>query len=649
MLQKSRTLLQDYDQAVQYEWLDTNGLGGWSSSTIIGCHTRRYHGLLVAATMPPVERISLVSRLDETILAGEAMFELGTCDYGSVIHPNGYQYLYLFTRGLFPEWEYEAGGIRLKKTLAMLHGENTTLIKYQVLKAPGPFTLQLLPMLSGRDCHGLTRQNNEINGETEYAGGIFKTKLYEGTPAIFMQTPGAGFHPQPAWYLHFQYAGEKSRGLDFLEDLFTPGTFSIDLQEGDEWGILLSTENPSGRDSLQLLDLEAKRRQHLLHQPFNGFTLHLLTLAADQFIVQRGRDDRTIIAGYHWFTDWGRDTMISLPGLVLHAGRYNDARKILAAFASSVNMGMLPNRFADRTGEPLYNHADGTLWFFQAVYKFLQATSDRHFVLDEILPALKEIVDWHFKGTRYHIYVAEDGLLHAGEPGQQLTWMDAKIADWVVTPRMGKPVELQALWYNALKIFAELLALNGQTQDAATVEISAEKAKDSFAALFWNEQGNCLYDVIDEWGRPDDRVRPNQLFAISLPFPLLEGTRAKKVLDTVTLKLYTVVGLRSLAPDDAGYAPRYEGNQYQRDLAYHQGTVWSWLLGPYVDAIMRVEDAAWKAQEVITRFRHHLGEGGIGTVSEIFDAEPPHHPRGCIAQAWGVAEILRVIREYGLY
>jgi predicted glycogen debranching enzyme len=373
-----------------------------------------------------------------------------------------------------------------------------------------------------------------------------------------------------------------------------------------------------------------------------------LTLAADQFIVKRGEDLKTVIAGYHWFTDWGRDTMISLPGLCLGTARYDDAKKIIGAFAENVSQGMLPNRFRDNSEAPEYNNVDGTLWYFVAIYKYWQHTKDTGFVMNEILPVLKDIIDWHFRGTRYNIHVDEDGLLYAGEKGQQLTWMDARIGDWVVTPRMGKAVEIQALWYNALNIFSKLLELNGQDADAARVCISVNKAKKSFLEKFWFQEGNYLYDVIDENGNPDASLRPNQLLAISLPFPLIEGDKAGSVLKVVGEKLYTPVGLRSLSQDDHCYIPVYGGDALKRDSCYHQGTVWSWLLGPYVDALMKVTGEKSAVQKVIRDFQYHLNEACLGSVSEIFDANAPHYPRGCVAQAWGVAEILRVINEYGL-
>ena len=641
--------LQNVKEAVQHEWLETNGLGGWSGSSINGCNTRRYHGLLVAATVPPAERMNLVAKLDETIITDNDRFELGTNNYGGVIHPQGYQYQTAFSKGLFPEFVYEAGGVKLKKTIAMVYGENTVVVIYRVVYAGQPFILELLPLLSVRGYHSLMHANDAINRDALFNNHIFKTKAYEGTPDIFIKVPGAVYQAQPNWFYNFNYSAEQYRGLDYTEDLFSHGKFSVSLKEGDSLGIILSTGDPSDKDAHELLLREESRKKALLDgEAFNSSTKQLLTLAADQFIVRRGENLKTVIAGYHWFTDWGRDTMISLPGLTLATGRYEDAKKIIAAFAQSVSMGMLPNRFQDNGEAPEYNNVDGTLWYFIAIHKYLQATNDTAFVMNDILPVLKDIIDCHFRGTRYNIHVDDDGLLYAGEKGQQLTWMDARIGDWVVTPRMGKPVEIQALWYNVLKIFADLLRLNNQFEDAGLVEISAEKAKYHFTEKFWHEEGNYLYDNIDENGVPNTELRPNQLFAISLPFSLINGAQAEAVLQVVEEQLYTPVGLRSLSANDARYIPVYGGDAWHRDSSYHEGTVWSWLLGPYIDTLIKVNGSADKAQEVINRFVYHLNEACIGSVSEIFDGDAPHHPRGCVAQAWGVAELLRVIKEHNL-
>ena len=649
MLTKDRLVFQDFANASQHEWLETNGLGGWASSSISCANTRRYHGLLVAAILPPAERMVLLSKLDETIIVKDERIELSSNLYlEKIVSPDGYKHLNSFTKELFPEWIYEAAEIRLKKTIGMIHGENTVVIIYNVEKADSPFTLELLPFVAARGYHSLNDEGPHMHWDANFADGIFHNQP-DGKTDLFIQVPGSSYAHTPRWFNHFQYSVEQYRGLDFTEDLFNHGIFSIELKQDDSIGIIISTEDPTGRSAHDLLSKESLRRQLLLNDQPDDETSRQLILAADQFIVKRDENLKTIIAGYHWFTDWGRDTMISLPGLCLSTGRFDDAKKIIAAFAKSVSQGMLPNRFRDNGEDPEYNNVDGTLWYFIAVYKYLKATGDKDFVLNEILPVLKEIIDSHYKGTRYNIHVDNDGLLYAGEAGQQLTWMDARIGTWVVTPRTGKPVEIQALWYNTLRIFAELLQYNSQQHDAFLVNASAEKAKQSFVAKFWHERGNYLYDNIDENGKQDTTLRPNQLFAISLPFALIEDEKANAVLNIVEEQLYTPVGLRSLPRTDSNYIPVYGGDQWHRDSAYHQGTVWSWLLGPYIDALEKVKKKKATVIQVIENFKYHLEEGCIGSVSEIFDGKAPHYPRGCVAQAWGVAEILRVIKDYNLY
>jgi predicted glycogen debranching enzyme len=647
-LKKDKQFLQNFNMASECEYLETNGLGGWSGSSITGAHTRRYHGLFVAAINPPTDRMVLLSKLDETIVTDDNRVELSCNVYnGAVLHPDGNQYITSFTKKFFPEWNYEVNGIRLKKTICMIHNENTVVVTYKVDKADLSFTLELLPLMAARGYHELGHASARMHWDADFNNNIFHNQP-DGVNHVYISVPNSTYRHTPGWFYNFKYNVEQYRGLDYTEDLFNHGIFSVQLKEGDELHIIISTENPEGKDAKDLISREYKRREKLLKGQPGDETLQQLILAADQFIVKRDEDLKTVIAGYHWFTDWGRDTMISLPGLTLSTGRFDDAKKIIAAFAKSVSRGMLPNRFQEKE-PPEYNNVDGTLWYFIAVYKYLQATNDKKFVLNEILPVLKDIIDWHFKGTRYDIHVNEDGLLFAGELGQQLTWMDARIGTWVVTPRMGKPVEIQALWYNVLKIFAELLRLNGQKKDADAVEGSAAKAKESFDKLFWYAEGNYLYDVIDEHGKPNTELRPNQLFAISLPFALLDGDKASAVLKIVDEKLYTPVGLRSLPMEDVHYVHHYGGDQWHRDSSYHEGTVWSWLLGAYVDALVKVKRQMSDVKKVIDDFKYHLNEGCIGQVSEIFDADAPHHPRGCVAQAWGIAELLRVMKEYELY
>ncbi|HEY2349807.1 MAG TPA: amylo-alpha-1,6-glucosidase [Puia sp.] len=660
MLYKDKISLQNFSESSQWEWLETNGLGGWSGSSVCGCNTRRYHGLLMAAIRPPAERMLLVSKLDESIHIDGRSYDLSTNDYGDTLSPKGFQYLTSFKKDLFPEWIYEAGGIRLRKTITMVYGENTTLIRYEVLKAEKLFKLQLLPLIAARGYHQLQHASNNIFWDITFKNGLFHNQPYSGAPDIFISVPGATYQPVNKWYYHFNYLLEKYRGLDYEEDLFNHGIFNVQLKDGDRLQIIISTDDPTGKNPDTLFETERKRKLSLL-KGVTGDLTQQLTLAADQFVVVREIPAektsggppvalKTVIAGYHWFTDWGRDTMISLPGLCLETGRFEDARKIIEVFAKSVSEGMLPNRFRDNGEPPEYNNADGTLWYFNAVYSYLLKTNDNKFILKEILPVLKNIIEWHFKGTRFHIHVDNDGLLFAGETGQPLTWMDARIGNWVATPRMGKPVEIQALWYNALKIFATLLTLNGETGAAKDIFGKAEQTKDSFEKKFWFADGKYLIDVIDPEGKPDFSIRPNQVFALSLPFHLTDGEKEKSVMNILRSKLYTAVGLRSLSPDDSNYKGHYGGNAFSRDSVYHEGTVWSWLLGPYIDAGMTCEGESFRpeAVEIVRRFLYHLSEGCIGTVSEIFDGDAPHHPRGCVAQAWGVAEILRVIKTYSL-
>jgi predicted glycogen debranching enzyme len=412
-------------------------------------------------------------------------------------------------------------------------------------------------------------------------------------------------------------------------------------------GIIVSTDDPTGRDAQNLATEEKARRKNLFSAlPVADELTQGLTLAADQFVVRRGADLKTIIAGYHWFTDWGRDTMIALPGLTLVTGRYTDAKKILQAFAENIDQGMLPNRFPDANENPEYNTVDASLWFFVSAYKYYHYTQDQSFLKKVLLPAMAEMLDWHQRGTRYGIHMESDGLLAAGEPGVQLTWMDAKIGDWVVTPRNGKAVEINALWYNAVAIYAKLLRTVGRKEEAETYQTLSKKIIKRFVQVFWNPEGGYLFDVVNG-DKIDSAIRPNQILALSLPFALLGRTRARQVLKTVEDHLLTPVGLRSLSSQDPAFNPTYQGNAYQRDSAYHQGTVWTWLLGPYLTALVKVRGKTGRRQglKLVQAVQNHLSESGIGQISEIFDGHAPHAPRGCIAQAWSVAEIMRAYIE----
>ena len=643
-----------FEVLTSVEWLETNGLGGWAGSTVAGVNTRRYHGMLMAALQPPVGRTLVVSKVEETIIcdkgndAGRERYELGTNQYPGAVHPQGYGYLTAFERNLFPVFYYAAGGVSLKKTVAAVHGENTTLILYEVLEAPREFLLELLPLYAARDLHGYARATGHLNRQYYFSDGTLRFKNYANAPEVCISVPGSDFKEEQQWYYNFEHLEEKHRDLDHLEDLYSHGRFFVKLEKGSRLGVILSTHDVTGRDAFKLFRKELKRRQ-LLIAGIEHMSIKRLLLAADQFLVQRDRKLRTIIAGYHWFSDWGRDTMIALPGICLATGHHAEAKKILQAFRSAISDGMLPNRFPDSGAAPEYNTIDAALWFFQAVYRYYQSTQDSEFVKDT-LTHLKDIIAWHQKGTRYHIHVDGDGLLYGGEEGTQLTWMDAKIDHWVVTPRRGKAVEINALWYNALKIMQFFFNESYRKSEARLYEDLAGRVLENFNLVFWSEAHTYLFDCIDG-DQKDDAIRPNQLYAISLPFPLLSKERAAGVLSVVRSHLFTSRGMRTLSPSHPDYKGRCTGSVMSRDSAYHQGTVWTFLIGAYVDALIYVKghDAHHEAAHILTDLLQHLDEACIGSISEIFDGDAPHLPRGSVAQAWSVAEILRVIYDHHLF
>lgn len=631
----------------QIEWLETNGIGGWAGATVAGSNTRRYHGVLVAASKPPVGRMVLLSKLEESVVTAGSRYELGCNRFGDVVAPKGFQYLRSFRRGIFPVFEYQTNGIVLRKTVAAIHGENTTVIIYEVVTANTEFSLELKPMAAARDYHSTTHANGQINQSAAFSNSILTLTPYAGVPAFHIAAPQADYEAGGTWYNNFFLPEEQARGLDSNEDLFVYGTIRRKLRAGDRFGVIVSTVNPAGRDAYALLQEEETRRRNLIPRDIrSNEVLRSLYLAADQFIVRGQNNESTIIAGYHWFTDWGRDTMIALPGICLVTGRYAEARSILRAFARAASQGMLPNRFPDDGGEPEYNTVDATLWFFIAAYKYLEYTGDLDFISREIYPLLKDIIAWHERGTRYGIKVDQDGLLNAGEPGTQLTWMDAKVGDWVVTPRHGKAVEINALWYNALSITADFAEKLNRLAESAQYRLTAKKVKASFLPAFWDETRGALYDCVNG-DQADRSIRPNQLLALSLPFELLSGAQAESVLNEVDQQLFTPVGLRSLSPADPQYRPQYGGDQLSRDGGYHQGTVWTWLIGPYITAVKRYRrtDTKKRFESILLGIKRHLSEGCVGSFSEILDGDAPHRPKGCIAQAWSVGEILRAYSE----
>jgi predicted glycogen debranching enzyme len=655
-----RDALAGFDAASSREWLVTNGIGGYAAGTAGGAPTRRYHGLLVAALKPPVERTVMVAKLDVLARYGSTTVPLSTSEFADgTVAPDGYRYLAEFRlEGTLPVWTWLVGDAVVEQRVWMPHGRNTTFVSFCLRRGSAPVDLTLQPLCTWRDYHWHRR-----------GGGDFQVRPVPGGIEV---TAGPGARPYrlvadrgevqvaPDWYWNIRHREEGARGLDDREDLFRPAIFQLRLTPGESVTLALTTEDAAAGGADDSLEAEQIRQLALLGRARPAADapawVPQLVLAADQYLVARGTGPtagQTVIAGYPWFSDWGRDTMIALPGLTLATGRPEAAASILRTFARHVSDGMLPNRFPDAGEAPEYNTVDATLWYFVAVDAYLRATGDAGLRRD-LYPLLKDIVAWHQRGTRYQIRVDEaDGLLRAGEPGVQLTWMDAKVGDWVVTPRSGKCVEINALWFNALKIMEALAA--GERDGAGAREYAAAAARvlASFDAAFWDAAGGYLCDVVDgtegEQGtdgrRRDRSLRPNQIFAASLPHPLLDAGRRRQVVDVCARELWTPVGLRSLAPRDPRYLGTYRGGPRERDGAYHQGTVWSWLLGPFVSAHYRAYGDADAALRYLDGVPGHLREACIGQTSEIFDGDAPYAPRGCFAQAWGVAELLRTWSE----
>jgi predicted glycogen debranching enzyme len=622
MIEIDREITQDFTRATGLEWLETNGLGGWAGTTIAGAHSRRDHGLLVAAAEAPSTRTVLLSRLDETLhLEGES-FELGCNQFPGAVAPRGYEHLARFRQDLFPVFDFQAGGVRLRKTVAAVDGETTTLVLYEVLEAPAPFILSLRPFLAARDRHALSAANSGVSEETPHADGILRLRLYPDVPEIFLQVPAAEFRAHPQWWYRFEYEGDRRRGVEFQEDLWTPGVFGRELAAGDRLGIVISTRDPQGRDAFALFEKERKRREKLvkaIDQKLGAQDdlARYLALAADGFVVRRGTSRRAVLAGYPASDleegERSRETMIALPGLCLVTGRHEDAKKILRAFARVLHQGLLPDRLPEHDEAPTYTSVDAPLWLFVAVFKYLQASGDEAFVRETLLPALRKVVHSYGKGTLLGIKADAGGLLAADADA---TWLPG---------RAGKAVEVNALWFNALSILADLEARLGDPDEAKLLAQRARKVQKAFQEAFWQEEGGYLVDVVGPDSR-DAALRPSQIFALSLPFPLLPKPKAARALAAIAATLYTPTGLREGAD---------------------RGTAWAWLLGAYLTALVRVHGAAGRKQGLaaIAALKPRLAEAGVGPLSEIFDAEAPHSPRGRVSGAWSVAEVLRAYVE----
>jgi predicted glycogen debranching enzyme len=649
-----RALCGDLPSAEAREWLVTNGLGSFASGSVAGQLTRRYHGILVAALSPPLGRTLLVARIDDTALYDGHSYPLfANCWSNGLIAPAGYTNLESWRlEGAIPTWSFACADALIERRIWMQPGANTTYVRYTLLRATRPLALTIKALVNYRDYHGITQAGGWRMQVDPIERGV-RVSAFAGAVPFSIAADRGTVTPNNEWYYGYELAEERARGLSYHEDHLCAALIQATLEPGDTLTLAASSEAQPSLDGAAALAARQAYEQALIQRWAAAHPaaaaqpdwVRQLVLAADQFVVNRplpsDPEGKTIIAGYHWFADWGRDTMISLPGLTLTTGRPELARAILRTFARSVSQGMLPNRFPDDGSPPQdseYNTVDATLWYFQAIRAYHQATGDDD-LLRELFPVLADIVAWHRRGTRYDIRCdPSDGLIYAGQPGAQLTWMDAKVGDWVVTPRIGKPVEVNALWYSALHAMAEFAGRLGQPPDEYAA--LAEQAGRGFAR-FWNAGAGYCYDVLDGPDGADATLRPNQIFAVSLPESPLPPEQQRGVVEACARALLTSHGLRSLAPDHPQYRGHYGGDQTRRDGAYHQGTVWAWLLGPFALAHMRVFHDPAQARRLLEPMGQQLSAAGMGSLSEIFDGDAPMLPRGCIAQAWSVAEILR--------
>lgn len=651
---------------LQQQWLITNGMGGYASGTLAGAATWRYHGVLIAALPGSLGRAVMFNHLAESLRwPGHDLVQFSGSDPQPAEGQQAKTYATDFwLQNQIPTWSYDVEGVKIQKRILMPYLQNTVHITYTLQSEHEGVSLELRPSLNFRPIEANLSLSQLDGYEMRSRGEQFEFESSADYPPLRMKVWGqrANFVQDGGTTREISYLLDDQRGYPSKGKLWSPGFFIVPLKKGVSVTLIASTEDwhtINAFDPEAAFSTETDRRRRLLRtadpRVQQGIAAELV-LAADQFIIMpagriknaararaAGDELRSVIAGYHWFTDWGRDTMISLEGLTLTTKRYQEAAWILRTFAQYVKRGLIPNMFPEGQNDGLYNTADASLWFFQAINRYTLATGDEN-TLTELLPTLNEMIDWHMRGTDFGIGVdPSDGLLKEGAEGYQLTWMDAKVGDWVVTPRRGKAVEINALWYNALRLTEGWMRQTKQTQRADALAHAAQRAKESFNRRFWNPELKCLFDVVDaEGGGNDPAIRPNQVFAIALQNPVLNEDKWVPVLQIVEEKLLTPRGLRSLSRENKDYKPKYFGDLRARDAAYHQGTVWAWLIGPFIDAWLKVHpQEKAKARKFVEAFTPHLDEGCIGSISEIFDAEPPFTQRGCIAQAWSVAEVLR--------
>ena len=649
-----------YPRASRLEWLLTNGTGGFAMGTVAGSNTRRYHGLLIASLHPPVERVVTLARLEETVLGAGGEVPLSVNQYPNTLYPDGWMRLVRFALDDGPSWTWSVGDAEMERRVLLVPGEQTVVVLYA---SSAPVRLRIEPLLAFRDYHALTHRNRDARTGFEErqagAGRVVRFQPYGALPSLRLAHRGSAFAGDPAWHENVEYLEELDRGLDFREDLLRPGSFELEVAPGRPQIMAASVQADASLDLDALGSLFGRRgpAPRAPATPVLHWSVDLsegrarLERAADAYLVRRADRSATVIAGYPWFTDWGRDTMISLPGLLIARGRLDLAREVLEGFLAHLDGGLVPNRFPDAAGPAEYNTVDATLFMFQAVNAWEQAGGPPAFVRDVFYPAACAIVDAHLRGTHHGIHVDDrDGLLVAGGPGSNLTWMDARVDGVPVTPRHGKPVEVNALWYNALRLSERWARQLGDGPRARSFGREADRVAGAFDRTFWNDARRCCFDVVLPEG-PDPRLRPNQLLAVGLPFPLLDGRRRAMVLEAAEAVLVTAVGVRTLARGDPGYHPLYRGGPAERDAAYHQGLVWPWLVGPYVDALFAVRGDAietrTRARAAVASLVARMETGCLGQLPECFEPEPPFRPVGAPAQAWSVAEVLRVLVRIG--
>ncbi len=646
-------ILNNIDTALQKEYITTNGMGGYASSTLAGCNTRRYHGLLVCSC-PGGDRTVFLSKLEESITLNQKQYYLSTNKYTeNYTHPRGFIHLRKYQQAPFPRFIFSIKDLVIEKEIFMPYGIDAVVIRYKIFGGGSDkFTFNINPLLSFKDFHYLQKENPSFDTTCTYDNETLTLKPYPDKPPLSIQAPGMHFRDVGNWYKNFYYEAERDRGLDFIGDLYNPGYFYSDQVNHFELDLVACTQKTVSMDAKEEYRKAINRTEQLIDtaQADPGdFQEKSLILASDMHCVSsinsHGTRNNTIVAGYHWFGDWGRDTFISLPGLTLCTRRFEEARNIFRNFAEKEIDGIIPNRFGDMGTEPAYNTVDASLWFINSVYHYLEATGDSNFVKDCLGKTLVSIIDHYRRGTRYGIEMDEDGLITAGMEGMQLTWMDARVDNWVVTPRIGKAVEINALWYNALCIMAGIAENTDTGKTPAEYRDLADRAKKSFNEKFWSPREGYLYDYISSES-PDKSLRPNQLFAISLPHPVLDESRWMPVVTEVFNHLYIPTGIRSLDPRNPLYRGFYSGSPRDRDSAYHMGVAWGWLLGPFIEAYLKAlgysDVALERACTMMDLWAGDLLNGGLNTMSEIYDGDEPYSGRGCISQAWSVAEALRI-------